>query len=316
MRFLNAIGFLTIIKIPEKSYLKREEFPGMLVYFPVAGFLIGLMCAAVFAIFNFFLPLILAVILAVAFETILTGGIHIDGLADTFDGIFSGERDRDKIMEIMKKGDVGVFGVLSIFFLLAIKIALLYILCRALGLGGSYGIFLTGFPLTVKSFLADINLAIPGFLVFLTAFVFAPVFGRLSMVGLFASHNPLKSKEKTQMPQSLAGAFFDKSNHEVFLLSAAYLSILFVAVSIFAQLTFMEPSGGWLSSSGLSPGITILIIALKSFIVAVLTLLFARIMGRFFTARTGGLSGDVIGAVCVVTELFFLFLFYLSIIFL
>ncbi len=49
---------------------------------------------------------------------ILTGGLHLDGLADTCDGIFSG-RDRTRMLEIMKDSHVGSFGVLSMIFFVA-----------------------------------------------------------------------------------------------------------------------------------------------------------------------------------------------------
>ena len=53
------------------------------------------------------------------------------------------------------------------------------------------------------------------------------------------------------------------------------------------------------------------IFALKSFAAIVFTFLFSAGMGRFFTKRIGGLSGDIIGAVCVLTEIFFLLLYYI-----
>jgi adenosylcobinamide-GDP ribazoletransferase len=57
-------------------------------------------------------------------QVIITGGLHIDGLSDTFDGIYSG-RQKSEILEIMKDPNVGTFGVLSIIFTLTFKFLLL-----------------------------------------------------------------------------------------------------------------------------------------------------------------------------------------------
>lgn len=48
---------------------------------------------------------------------VVTGGLHIDGLADTFDGIYS-NRDRERVLEIMKDSHIGAFGVLGIMLVL------------------------------------------------------------------------------------------------------------------------------------------------------------------------------------------------------
>ena len=53
---------------------------------------------------------------------LITGGLHLDGLMDTFDGIFAGEKKR---LKAMKDSKVGSFGVLSLFFISLIQIACL-----------------------------------------------------------------------------------------------------------------------------------------------------------------------------------------------
>lgn len=57
-------------------------------------------------------------------DAFLTKGIHLDGLADTCDGLFSG-RDRKTMLEIMKDSRLGTFGALSLLFYLLLKAALL-----------------------------------------------------------------------------------------------------------------------------------------------------------------------------------------------
>ncbi|MEG1209565.1 MAG: adenosylcobinamide-GDP ribazoletransferase [Leclercia sp.] len=52
---------------------------------------------------------------------LLTGGFHLDGLADTCDGIFSA-RSRERMLEIMKDSRLGTFGGLALVFAILIKI--------------------------------------------------------------------------------------------------------------------------------------------------------------------------------------------------
>ena len=53
---------------------------------------------------------------------LITGGLHLDGLMDTFDGIYAG---KSKLLKAMKDSQVGAFGVQSIFFITLIQIACL-----------------------------------------------------------------------------------------------------------------------------------------------------------------------------------------------
>jgi adenosylcobinamide-GDP ribazoletransferase len=329
MRFLNAIGFLTIIKISPRFYLKKEDYPKVLVYFPVVGLILGLTASILFVCLNFIFPLFLTIIFIVCMEVILTGGIHIDGLADTFDGIFSGEKDKNKIHQIMKKGDVGVFGVLAIIFSVALKAALLYFIAKEL--------FIRRFFIydpSLKSAAIVFKETLPGLLVFVFILVFIPVYGRLSILFLFSRSNTTKREG------SLSSAFIDKINNEIFILSSIYLSIIFVVAGIFFHLGFLNFSMQGIpfaESASIIPGeinglnysmllSTILltkfnigiemiavIAALKLVIVVILTFLFIAAISRFFTRRIDTVSGDIFGAVCVLTEIFFLLLNYIVI---
>lgn len=63
-------------------------------------------------------------VLVISLLIILTGGLHLDGLADTADGIFSG-RPREQKLEIMRDSRIGVMGVLALWMALTLKVALL-----------------------------------------------------------------------------------------------------------------------------------------------------------------------------------------------
>jgi adenosylcobinamide-GDP ribazoletransferase len=60
----------------------------------------------------------------VLFLVICSAGLHMDGLADTADGLFS-SRPRERILEIMRDSHIGTMGVLAIVAVLLLKVALL-----------------------------------------------------------------------------------------------------------------------------------------------------------------------------------------------
>lgn len=112
-------------RIPIKADIGfDEEFHKSIVYFPLVGFVIGLIsyligCLSV----KVFDPFVTS-ILIVGAEVIITGGLHIDGLGDTFDAIYS-NRDKERMLEIMKDSRLGTNSLLAILFLVLIKIGIL-----------------------------------------------------------------------------------------------------------------------------------------------------------------------------------------------
>lgn len=112
-------------RIPIKADIGfDEEFHKSIVYFPLVGFLIGLISFIIGSLsIQIFDPFITSIII-VAGEVILTGGLHIDGLGDTFDAIYS-NRDKERMLEIMKDSRLGTNSLLAILFLVLIKIGLL-----------------------------------------------------------------------------------------------------------------------------------------------------------------------------------------------
>ena len=82
--------------------------------FPVAGLLVGLIGAIVYALAHKFgLPAWPAAALAVAATMLVTGCLHEDGLADTVDG-FGGGETREQKLDIMRDSRIGVYGVCAL----------------------------------------------------------------------------------------------------------------------------------------------------------------------------------------------------------
>jgi adenosylcobinamide-GDP ribazoletransferase len=117
--FFDAFTLLSVIPVPfVKSRVSApSRFAPLL--FPFVGLLIGVTAAAVFAFTDEFLPRSLAAALALAAAVIITGALHIDGLADFFDGVFGGH-DPEGRLRIMKQPDIGAFGVAAVVLVLLI----------------------------------------------------------------------------------------------------------------------------------------------------------------------------------------------------
>lgn len=123
-----ALRFLTVLPVPgrEQLFEKDEATPRLVVglpYFPLVGLLLGCLLWLLVLLLTPLVPqLALAALLVVAL-VILTGGLHLDGLMDSCDGLFGGHT-RERRLEIMRDSRVGSFGVLGAACLLLLEFAL------------------------------------------------------------------------------------------------------------------------------------------------------------------------------------------------
>jgi len=122
-RFRVALQFLTVWPVSIPSEITPEDFGGSLRYFPLVGLFLGLALAGATLLLGFLPPPVVAVLILIL-SIALTGGLHLDGFADTCDG-FGGLRPKEKVLEIMRDSRVGVMGVTGVFCLLALKGVLL-----------------------------------------------------------------------------------------------------------------------------------------------------------------------------------------------
>ena len=94
MRFLIALQFLTIIPVAIRKRFGADELARSMIWFPAVGALLGLALAGANAVLSvFFAPLVTAAALA-ALLALMTGGLHLDGVADVADAMFSGKGRR------------------------------------------------------------------------------------------------------------------------------------------------------------------------------------------------------------------------------
>jgi adenosylcobinamide-GDP ribazoletransferase len=103
----SALAFLTRIPIPEK--LKSRKLNGMFAGYPLAGLLIGGMLSLVFFLCGLLAPAAVGTVVLIAFSLLLTGAMHLDGLADCADA-FYGHRDRETTLRILKDPRIGTMG--------------------------------------------------------------------------------------------------------------------------------------------------------------------------------------------------------------
>lgn len=129
--FLLLLSFMTRIPMPKIDY-DEEKLGKSMKYFPAVGVIVGIIllffCIVftfVFKNLNYSTVLPLMIIVVILTDLITTGGLHLDGLADTFDGIFS-YRSKHKMLEIMKDSRLGSNGALALILYFLIKFVLLY----------------------------------------------------------------------------------------------------------------------------------------------------------------------------------------------
>ena len=111
-------------------------------WFPWVGALLGLVFWGAWAGFSRMLPAPAAAALLLALTVWVTGGLHLDGLADTADGLGGGQHPGGRAWRIMKDSRVGAFGVISLILALLLKFSLFL----ALGETGLAGPSSSSFP--------------------------------------------------------------------------------------------------------------------------------------------------------------------------
>jgi adenosylcobinamide-GDP ribazoletransferase len=119
-----AFSFLTRIPV-WRGPLLEADLGRSVGFFPLVGLVLGLaLTGFAFASHAVFSPLLLAVLL-VALLAVLTGGLHLDGVADLFDALGGGRGDRVRMLAIMRDSRIGSHGAVALVLLLIAKIGAL-----------------------------------------------------------------------------------------------------------------------------------------------------------------------------------------------
>lgn len=125
-----AFSFLTILPMPALEYQ-----PGLLGragrWFPLVGLVIGLSLLVAHWLLNQIFPPLLTAALVTTLWAALTGGLHLDGLADCCDGLLAAT-SRERRLEIMRDPRTGAFAVIGLALFLLVKVTAVAALPTAL----------------------------------------------------------------------------------------------------------------------------------------------------------------------------------------
>lgn len=110
---LLLIQFFTRIHVNKSLPCSRDDFRKAMWFLPILGGIIGAIQGLVFYVANMILPITISILMAMLTEYLITGGLHIDGLSDTSDALFSGKK-KEKAYSIMKDSSIGAFGAIAL----------------------------------------------------------------------------------------------------------------------------------------------------------------------------------------------------------
>jgi adenosylcobinamide-GDP ribazoletransferase len=116
---LESAALLTALPVPARA---RTSTRGVLPWAPLVGLVLGGAAAGVGVLGARYVSPLTGAVLALAVLALLTRGLHLDGLADTADGL-GPLRARDRALQVMHQGDVGPFGVATLVLVLLLQAA-------------------------------------------------------------------------------------------------------------------------------------------------------------------------------------------------
>ena len=248
-----AIRFLTIFPIAsfplsnnsnqDEEEDLEENFSNSMAFFPLVGMLIGVLLVVLRRIF-YYLPVspLVGDTLVLIVWIWLSGGLHLDGFADSVDG-FLGGHNKEEILYIMKDSATGAKGVVALVSLLLLKFVLL---------------------IEMPLFLKDAVL------------FFTPTIGRWSMVIAAFLGKPARLKN------SMGKLFIDYIGWREVIFSSLTMAV--IGILLF-KLYFLP-----LVIIGI--GVVLLIL-------------------KYCQKKIGGISGDILGAINEIVEVFILLTFYI-----
>lgn len=124
-RLILMLQFFTRLPINKEVAVEQEDFKYGSIYLPVVGLIIGLINAGAYYIAMYSKNKYFAAVVTIMAWVMTTGALHMDGLSDTCDGMFS-SRSRDRMLEIMKDSRIGTMGALAIVFSVLLKTSLVF----------------------------------------------------------------------------------------------------------------------------------------------------------------------------------------------
>lgn len=116
-----ALRYLTIAPVPAGAHLEPTTLGRAAAWFPLIGLGLGLIVAGGERMIGALFPSLLDALLTVTLWKLLTGGLHLDGLADCLDGLVG--RDPADRLRIMRDSRIGAFGAIGLILFLLLEVA-------------------------------------------------------------------------------------------------------------------------------------------------------------------------------------------------
>jgi cobalamin 5'-phosphate synthase/cobalamin synthase len=116
---LESAALLTALPVPARAATSTR---GVLPWAPLVGAVLGGVAAGVAEVGTRTVSPLTGAVLAVGALALLTRGLHLDGLADTADGL-GPLRGRERALQVMRQSDVGPFGVATLVLTLLLQVA-------------------------------------------------------------------------------------------------------------------------------------------------------------------------------------------------
>ncbi len=121
MKYLSiAFNLLTTLPVRAPADWRAGDSGRAAGWYPFVGMALAALVAAVYVLSGLYFPQLITAMLALAVWVMLTGGLHLDGLADCCDGLFHAS-DPARRLEIMKDSRMGAFGGIGLILALMIK---------------------------------------------------------------------------------------------------------------------------------------------------------------------------------------------------
>lgn len=119
-----ALRFLTVLPVPGLPPMTEDSIGRAIPWFPLGGLLIGALLVPVAFVATWLWGALAGAALTVVAWGIITAGLHLDGVSDTFDAVMSW-RPRERKLEIMKDSRIGAMGAMALVAVLLLKVAFL-----------------------------------------------------------------------------------------------------------------------------------------------------------------------------------------------
>jgi len=131
--FFCALKFLTVIPCPRQN-LSEEKWQDSLglsvLFYPLVGLVVGLLLCLCVVVFNSSYGAFLPSVILLTIWVLVSGGLHLDGLADCADAWMGGLGSKEKTLAIMKDPACGTIAVLTLLLTLLLKLAAIEMLLR------------------------------------------------------------------------------------------------------------------------------------------------------------------------------------------